>query len=113
MKKFILILSLLPMLALNFAPASFAVSEKLSSDMPASELMNFPTSDTYKSNKNSDRSMSSEYIEALGEAEAEEKVISSHYYNNPYIASQFGYALKDQFAIPNERNYLVDEPPTV
>ena len=113
MKKFILILSLLPMLMLNFASTGFAVSAVLSPDISAGELINFPISETNKSHKNSNHNMWFEYIEALGEAEAEEKVISSHNYNDPYIPSQFGYALKDQFAIPNDRNYLEDEPPTV
>ncbi len=60
---------------------------------------------------NKDRTMWSQYLEALSEAEAEEKILSFQSYGNPFIAGQYGFALKDQFAIPNERSYLPDEPP--
>lgn len=49
--------------------------------------------------------------DALEDAKAEEKIISTQFYKFPHIASPFGHALKDQFAIPSERFYLPDEPP--
>ncbi len=106
MKKFVLILSLLPMLVLNLAPVSMAAADVL-----PGEMQEMPCSDTNSHKKNKDRSMWFQYLEALGEAEAEEKILSFQFYRNPFIASQYGFSLKDQFAIPDERSYLPDEPP--
>lgn len=94
------------MLVLNLAPVSIAAT-----DILPGEMQEMPSSDTNTHKKNKDRSMWSQYLEALSEAEAEEKILSFQSYRNPFIASQYGFALKDQFAVPNERSYLPDEPP--
>jgi len=96
------------MLVLNFAPVGFAMS-----DVVPAQMMEMPSSETSKPNKNTDRSVWSLYAEALNDAEAEEKILSLQSYKYPFIASQYGYAFKDQFAVPNERNYLPFEPPIV
>lgn len=106
MKKFVLILSLLPMLVLNFAPASSAVADVL-----PGKTQELPVSDTNSHKKNKDRNIWSLYLEILNETEAEEKILSYLPFNNPSIASQYGFTPKDQFAIPNQRTYLPDEPP--
>lgn len=106
MKNFVLILTLLPMLVLNFAPVSSAVADGL-----PGKTQETPVSDTNSHKKNKDRNIWSLYLEILNETETDEKFLSFQGFQNQSITSQYGFKPKDQYAIPNQRTYLPDEPP--
>lgn len=99
-------MSLLPLLVLNVVPMSVGASDALPGTMH--ELPKF---EKYKKNNKTDRNIWSLYAEVLSDAEAEEKILSFKLYKSPLVVSQYSAALKDQFAIPNERSYPPDEPP--
>ncbi|MDG1859500.1 MAG: hypothetical protein P8I94_10375 [Emcibacteraceae bacterium] len=60
---------------------------------------------------NSDRLSMSTILEALEKVEEDVKMTSANFKGYALSANRYGYALKDKFAIPNERGYLPDEPP--
>lgn len=97
------------MLVLNLAPTMLAAAEIKSETLHSNKSLK---SDNGKSNKKVDRNLWSKYADFVSEAEVEEKIALFSLQKYPFIASQYGQAYKDQFAIPNERNYLPDEPPT-
>lgn len=106
MRKFIFILIIFPVLALNFAPVSYS-APALSADVIANDFY-ISQDDKQPENRSSYFHL---IAEALNEAEVEEKVIPTHFYQSLYIVPNYGYAMKDQFSIPSERFYLPDEPP--
>lgn len=106
MKKVFFILSLLPLLVLNIAPMSVGASDALPGTMHE-----MPKSEKFKKNNKTDKNNWSNHAEAINDAEAEEKILSFQSFNSPLNAYHYGFSRKDQFAVPNERNYLPDEPP--
>ena len=91
MRKLVFILALAPMLAINFAPAVFAV-----------EKANFGMIDLLHAENMS---------EVSEKSEAEEKIVIGF---NPAVSSNkflSGHLLADLYAVPPERGDLPYEPP--
>ncbi|MBT5185778.1 MAG: hypothetical protein HOH19_08570 [Kordiimonadaceae bacterium] len=97
-----------PLLVPSISPMGSAVAGEKSE---ISIQRNFIMPDVSRTGRKPEPSVWTFFADAIGEAESEEKIISTQLYKSPYIASNYGYALKDQFAIPTERYYLPDEPP--
>lgn len=92
-RRLVLNLALLSLLVLNISPIAIAMDE------------------TPSAKNNSERLSTSALLETLEKVEEDEIIASLDFNGYALNAHRFGYALKDQFAIPNERGYLPDEPP--
>ena len=109
-RKLVFILMLFPLLVPNMSPTSNAVARISSKISIQSDVIITKTS---RVERNPEPSLWTFFTEAIGEEEAEEKIISTQIYRSPYIASNYGYALKDHFAILTEEFALPDEPPNL
>ncbi|MDG1707440.1 MAG: hypothetical protein P8H03_01695 [Emcibacteraceae bacterium] len=107
-RNFVLNLAILSLLVLNITPMAYAMDEN-SSDFNHSKERNHSKNSSTKNN--SDRLPTSALLETLEKVAEDEKNMSSDFKGYALNANRYGYALKDQFAIPNERGYLQDEPP--
>ena len=99
---------LFPLLMPNASPASNAVAGVSSEISIQSDVI---ITEASRGERKPEPSLLTFFADAIGEAETEEKIISTQFYRSPYIASNYGYALKDHFAIPTEQFSLPDEPP--
>lgn len=107
-RKFVLNLALLSILVLNLSPMISAMAEIPSDFQHSKERVHSKNS---PQNNNSDRLSTSALLETLEKVEEDEKMASSNFKGYALCANRYGYALKDQLAIPNERGYLPYEPP--
>lgn len=92
MNKIILFLMLLILSVANIAPISHAM------DAP---------------NKENNQTSFIIHTETLDKENAEEKILFCILFNSSSEVARSGHLLNDIFAVPPERFYLPDEPPTV
>lgn len=108
MRKFIFILAIFPILALNFTAVSYSAPGISEDVIHNNSYFSQPKKQSENENKPSYFLL---ITDALGEAEAEEKILLTQFIQYPFIEPLISHALKDQFSIPFERFYLPDEPP--
>jgi hypothetical protein len=107
-RKFVIHIALLSLLVLNITPMANAMDEIPSDLNQSKERTHFKN---FSLKNNTDRHSTSTFLETLEKVEVEEKISSLDFKGYALSANRFGYALKDQFAIPNERIDRLIEPP--